>query len=207
VDPVFPAWHPSRSLPWPVPLQRGTFRRAVVLLPALTVCNRTDSGSVEYIYRSDGIGALGRQAVQETSAATKSALQQLYLHYRERVEANLPLCHPRAAGLRIFSQFDEDGISLLLLGAVGVGTYRFVDIGDGATGSNTANLALNLGFDGAMFDGNLQRVRYGRRFDGRHPDSRCLPPRFEKLLVSPPTSTTLSAAPGSRGRSTCCRSL
>jgi len=131
---------------------------------------------------------LGRQAVQErTSAATKIALQQLYLHYRERVEANLPLCHPREAGLRIFSQFDEDGIIVFLLGAVGVGTYRFVDIGagDGVTGSNTANLALNLGFDGAMFDGNFDRVRYGQRFYARHPDTRYLPPRFEQLLVSP----------------------
>jgi hypothetical protein len=131
---------------------------------------------------------LSRHSVQErTSAATKIAVRQLFMEYARRVERSERLPTPRDAGLRIFSQFDEDGILLLLLAASGISTYRFVDIGagDGITGSNTANLALNLGFDGVMLDGDPDRVRYGRRFYGRHPDTRYRPPRFEQCLVTP----------------------
>src|SRR5688572_22200709 len=82
-----------------------------------------------------------------TSPALKVALRSTYARHRRSALAGEPLPSAAEAGFRVFSQFDEDGVMLLLLGALGIGAGKFVDIGagDGITGSNVANLAFNLG--------------------------------------------------------------
>ena len=70
--------------------------------------------------------------------------------------------------------------------SAGAGTRRFVDIGagDGVVASNTANLALNLGFHGLFVDANESLVERGRRFYGRHPDTKVLPPTVAQAFVT-----------------------
>jgi len=124
--------------------------------------------------------------LEKTSSETKIALRNLYLNYRKSAEGGEKLPSVWDTGFRIFSQFDEDGIILFLLGVVGIGPAKFVEIGggDGVGASNCANLALNLGFDGLFIDGNQDLIQKGLKFYAEHPDTHFYPPRFREALVT-----------------------
>ena len=123
---------------------------------------------------------------EKTSPATKASLRSLWLEYRRRAQAGEPLPSVWETGLRVFSQFDEDGVILFCLAVVGTGTRRFVDIGagDGVTASNTANLALNVGFHGLFVDAREPEAKRGRHFYATHPDTRERPPVFRRAFVT-----------------------
>lgn len=123
---------------------------------------------------------------ERTATATKVAQRHLLLHYRQLILRNDPLPPASATGYRIFSQFDEDGIVLFLLGVLGIGPGTFVDIGagDGIVASNCANLALNLGFHGLFIDINPDLVRQGEWFYAHHPDTAFHPPHFRHAQVT-----------------------
>jgi hypothetical protein len=123
---------------------------------------------------------------RRTAPATKIGLRRLQLEYRRSLLAGEPLPSVWDVGLRVFSEFDEDGIALFLLAVGGSPTRRFVDIGagDGVFASNTANLALNLGFDGLFVDAHTARIERGRRFYSRHPDTMVRPPLFVEAFVT-----------------------
>jgi hypothetical protein len=127
-----------------------------------------------------------RRLDERTSPATKIAQRALFLEYRRRIGAGEPLPSVWETGFRVFSQFDEDGVVLFLLGVAGLGTCRFVDLGagDGTTASNCANLALNLGFDGLFVDARGREVDRGRRFYSAHPDTRERPPVFVEAFLT-----------------------
>lgn len=127
-----------------------------------------------------------RQALLErTSSQTKIAQKTLYLDYRRLAPMPEQLPSVRETGFRVFSQFDEDGILLFLLGVIGIGPGTFVDIGggDGITASNCANLAFNFGFHGLFVDANGGSVEHGRRLYKKHPDTQLFPPRFRHATV------------------------
>ncbi len=123
---------------------------------------------------------------ERSSPALKAGLRSLYLEYRRRVAAGEPLPTFPESGVRVFSQYDEDGIVLLLLGAAGIQGGRFLDIGagDGVTASNCANLAINLGFDGVMIEADPARSAVGRHFYASHPDTRERPPAWIESFVT-----------------------
>ena len=126
-----------------------------------------------------------QRTLDRTSPATKLALRALLLQYgRDASTGTLPSVWD--TGLRVFSQFDEDGVILFLLGATGTGTRRFVDIGAAncVDASNCANLALNLGFHGLFIEAKAEAVEYGRRFYATHPDTREQPPVIEQAFVT-----------------------
>ena len=107
-----------------------------------------------------------RRIDEKTSPATKVALRSLLHSYQRQVAAGEPLPSIHDSGFRMFSQFDEDGVVLYLLGAGGMETRRFVDLGagDGVYASNCANLALNLGFDGLFVEGDAAKAAPGAPF-------------------------------------------
>jgi hypothetical protein len=78
---------------------------------------------------------------------------------------------------RAFSQNGEDGILLFIFGLIGMGNRRSVEIcaGDGIQ-CNTANLIVNHGWNGLMFDGNERLVQVGRSFYAGLGDTSCHPP-------------------------------
>jgi hypothetical protein len=87
-------------------------------------------------------------------------------------------------GFRCFSQFEEDGKLLFIFAALGIPSGNFVDIGaaDGIN-SNCANLALNFGWRGVFVDGNLDKIREGKEFYRKHPDTWVYPPKFVHAMV------------------------
>jgi hypothetical protein len=123
---------------------------------------------------------------RRTAPATKIGLRRLQLEYRRAMLAGEPLPSVWDTGFRVFSEFDEDGIAFFLLAVGGSPTRRFVDIGagDGVFASNTANLALNLGFDGLLIEADESRVQGGRRFYSKHPDTMVHPPVFVQAFVT-----------------------
>jgi len=58
----------------------------------------------------------------------------------------------RARRFRLRSQNEEDGLVLALLDATGVAAQRFVEIGSGGSGGNSAVLAHDLGWSGLMIE-------------------------------------------------------
>jgi hypothetical protein len=73
-----------------------------------------------------------------------------------------------AQRFRLTSQNQEDGITIALLEAAGIVTRRFVEIGSGLSGGNSAVLAREWGWTGLMVDGAgaTRMAQVGRRFPG-----------------------------------------
>jgi hypothetical protein len=138
---------------------------------------------------------------RKTAPATKIGLRRLQHEYRRALLAGETLPSAWDTGFRVFSEFDEDGIALFLLAVGGSPTRRFVDIGagDGVFASNTANLALNLGFDGLFVEADESRVERGRRFYSRHPDTMLHPPVFVRAFVTRENVNELLGAAGFTG--------
>jgi hypothetical protein len=138
---------------------------------------------------------------QRTSPATKAGLRRLQLGYQGLLASGSPLPEVWDTGLRVFSEFDEDGVLLFLLSVGGMGGRRFVDIGagDGITASNTANLALNLGFHGLHVDADAELVRRGRRFYAGQRDTTLRPPESVQAMVTPDTVDDVVRGAGFEG--------
>ena len=56
------------------------------------------------------------------------------------------------------SQHEEDGIILALLEETGIGSRRFVEIGCGSSGGNSAVLAYDMGWGGVMIDIKVKAI-------------------------------------------------
>lgn len=92
-----------------------------------------------------------------------------------------------AQRFRLRSQNEEDGIILALLGAAGVTTRRFVEIGCGSTGGNAATLAADFGWAGLMVDGSgkaIDRVKAAFAFNPgvRAVRAMVTPSRINRLI-------------------------
>ena len=148
-------------------------------------------------------GVWGRRRFldEATGPAVGTAVRNAYLLQRARVldgRAPLPLDE---CGFRVFSQFDEDGVLVHLLGAIGTGPRLFVDIGggDGITASNVAVLAFHLGFHGLVVDANVEQVRRGEALYARHPATTLHPPVFRSAIVTPTNVDELIVSGGVAG--------
>jgi hypothetical protein len=142
-----------------------------------------------------------RRLDERTSPATKIAQRSLSLEYRRLAATGGGLPSVWETGYRVFSQFDEDGVILFCLSAAGTGARRFVDIGagDGVIASNTANLALNLGFHGLFIDARATEVERGRHFYAAHPDTKERPPVFLREWVTRENANELVRRAGFEG--------
>ncbi len=86
----------------------------------------------------------------------RMALDAEKLPYPERLTAHR---------FRLDSQNDEDGITFGLFERIGETNRRFVELGSGLSGGNSAFLASELGWTGLMVDGDPERMpQVARRF-------------------------------------------
>jgi hypothetical protein len=115
------------------------------------------------------------------SDSSASKLSQLLLiqNYQALAAAGKPLPSFAEVEFRAFSQNGEDGILLFLFALLGSGGRRSVEIcgGEGRE-CNSANLIINHGWQGLLFDGNLENIRRGQAFYANHPDTFTFPPRL-----------------------------
>src|SRR4051812_6901804 len=107
-----------------------------------------------------------KEALLRNRPSTKAA--QLLLSLQYRMIASTPGGHlPRIGevGFREFSEFEEDGILLYLFSLIHPQAKTCVEIcaGNGIE-CNTANLIINHGWWGHLFDGNQDNVDTGKAF-------------------------------------------
>jgi hypothetical protein len=77
----------------------------------------------------------------------------------------VPYRHIRDAGFRAYSQFEEDGIILYVLSMIEFKTRRLVEICCGSGNEcMAANLILNHGFDGYLFDASDSNIGLAESF-------------------------------------------
>lgn len=105
--------------------------------------------------------------------------------YREMVERGKTLPRFSEVGFRCHSQFEEDGILLYIFSLIGTTNKTCVEIcaGDGIE-CNTANLILNHGWWGYLFDGDDALVSRGVRFYRESRDTWLYPPKFTHAWIS-----------------------
>jgi len=89
------------------------------------------------------------------------------------------------AGFRCYSQFEEDGIILYILSMIGMSTRRVVEICCGV-GSEcmAANLVLNHGYSGYLFDGDKSNVETATHFFRSKKDCLLSEPRIKQAWIT-----------------------
>jgi len=119
------------------------------------------------------------------SAATQSGLLNIYLDYQFNAKNGH---YPKVSetGLRVFSQFEEDGKLLYLFSLLGMSHKTFLEIGsDDGINSNSANLYFNFGWTGVFIDGNEASLRRGEYFYSKYPNAFMHKPKFVKAMLNP----------------------
>lgn len=143
--------------------------------------------------------------VEATLAASlnNEAVAQKTLMHQYRLMASTGDMSPgsmREVGFRKYSQFEEDGILLYIFSLLPPVNRTCVEIcaGDGRE-CNTANLIINHGWWGHLFDGNDQNVKTGKEFFSQCKDTFIYPPRFTKAWITAENVNELIATSGANG--------
>ena len=131
-----------------------------------------------------------RSLLERSAGGTVSpgdTVSQLILlnQYRDMAGGQKPLPSFADVEFRAFSQNGEDGILLYIFGLIGMGERKCVEIcaGDGIE-CNTANLIVNHGWDGLLFDGDKRLVERGRAYYSRLGDTASYPPTFVNSWIT-----------------------
>ncbi len=104
-------------------------------------------------------------------------------------------------GFRAFSQFEEDGILLYIFSLIGEGSKKVVEICCG-TGNEcmAANLIINHGWDGLLFEGGSKNCKKCKIFFQSHLNSRLLcPPRIVNAWITKDNINDLISKNGFQG--------
>jgi hypothetical protein len=139
-------------------------------------------------FRHDVAGVrsmLERSAGGTVGTADKVSQLILANQYRSLAALGKPLPSFEDTEFRAFSQNGEDGILLYIFSLIGMGGRRCVEIcaGDGIE-CNTANLIVNHGWSGLLFDGDARLVERGRAYYSRLADTSALPPRLVNSWIT-----------------------
>ena len=110
-------------------------------------------------------------------------LQQQYKEVLARKIRPLPTFDE--VGFRRHSQFEEDGILLYLFAMIGTTNKIAVEIcaGNGIQ-CNTANLIVNHGWNGFLFDGGSDNVEAGKAYFASHKNTFLWPPTFTQTWIT-----------------------
>lgn len=140
---------------------------------------------------------LGSTFVENEQVAQKA----LMLQYR-RLAAEAPDLLPSLseAGFRKYSQFEEDGMLLLIFSLVAPINRIVVEICAGSGREcMAANLVINHGWRAHLFDGRDSNITAARRFFGRNKDTFFDPPKVTKAWITAENINELLAASGAHG--------
>lgn len=145
----------------------------------------------------DRVASIVEPRLSNEAAAQKTLMQQYRL-----LAATAPDSLPdlRDVGFRKYSQFEEDGILLYLFSLITPINRVCVEIcaGDGRE-CNTANLIINHGWWGHLFDGDEDRVRAGKEFFAHTKDTFLYPPRFTNAWITAENVNEVIATSGATG--------
>lgn len=102
----------------------------------------------------------------DNEAIYQQMQRQILSQYSVARQQNIiPYASIKDAGFRAYSQFEEDGIILYILGMIGFESRKVVEMCCGiGRECMAANLILNHGFQGYLFDGSIDNVNAARSF-------------------------------------------
>lgn len=121
--------------------------------------------------------------LRPNEAVAQKVLMQQYRSLAARGKKYLPLLNE--VGFRTYSQFEEDGIILYLFSLIPPTNRKCVEIcaGNGRE-CMTANVIINHGWWGYLFDGMDSNVQSGTRFFANNKDTFLHPPTFTKAWIT-----------------------
>lgn len=134
----------------------------------------------------------------DNEAAAQKALMGQYRLLASQGRDRLPSI--RDVGFRKYSEFEEDGILLFIFSLIPPINRKCVEIcaGDGRQ-CNTANLIINHGWWGYLFDGDEENVNTGTQFFAKNKDTFLYPPRFTKAWITAENVNHVIEESGVRG--------
>ncbi len=138
--------------------------------------------------------------VADHRAVDKGTQILLSLRYQEMLQAGRPLPPLSEVGFRVYSQTDEDGLLLFLFSLLGTTNKKTVEVcaGEGIE-CNSANLILNHGWEGLLFDGDAESIRRGRAWYARSRSVWMWPPRLVQAWIETKNINALITAQGFAG--------
>ncbi len=134
----------------------------------------------------------------QNEAVAQKALMQQYRLLAAQNKDHLPSLDD--VGFRKYSQFEEDGILLYIFSLIPTINRTCVEIcaGNGQE-CNTANLIINHGWWGHLFDGDENHVQSGNAFFAKHKDTFRYPPRFNQAWITAENVNELIEKSGASG--------
>jgi len=103
-------------------------------------------------------------------------------------------------GFRVHSQFEEDGILLYIFSIIGTTNKRVVEIGAGnGIHCMAANLIINHGWEGLLFDGNKYNVERGIKFYLNDQSTWLYPRIFKQAWITRENINQLISENGFKG--------
>jgi hypothetical protein len=123
----------------------------------------------------------------------------LGMKYREAAEKGVSMSFADTE-FRNHSQTGEDGILWYLFSLIGSTNKQVVEMCAGVGYEcNSANLIINHGWHGVLFDGNAEHIEAGRNFFAKHPDTKIVPPHMIKAWITAENVNELIEASGAVG--------
>jgi hypothetical protein len=124
----------------------------------------------------------------------------LRLQYQDLVRHGATLPDFADVEFQSYSQNGEDGILLYIFSLIGTTNRRVVEICAGAgIECNAANLVINHGWRGLLFDGDAAQVERGRAFYAACPSTGVSPPEFVHAWLTAENVAGLVALHGCAG--------
>lgn len=142
------------------------------------VVNFIKNSAVGKIIQQESYDSYGYSAIDKIS---QLVLIQIY---KEILKNNEDLPGIMNVGFKNFSQTDEDGILLYIFSLIGTTNKTTVEIcAEDGIECNSANLIINHGWSGVLFDGDIQSIKKGRYFYAKCKDTWIYPPKFVHAWV------------------------
>ena len=123
----------------------------------------------------------------------------LGIKYRQLTENGIGLTFGDIE-FRNYSQNGEDGILWYVFSLIGTINKKCVEIcaGDGIQ-CNCANLIINHGWTGALFDCDPDNIERGKQFYSNHPDTSTFPPKLIQAWITVENVNSLLISNGING--------
>ena len=124
----------------------------------------------------------------------------LAIKFRENFEKSHRLSDFDEIEFRNYSQNGEDGILCYIFSLIGTVNKRCVEICAGnGTQCNCANLIINHGWTGLLFDGNEGNIKDGQQYFKKHPDTFTYPPKLIHAWITAENVNDIIISNGTNG--------
>ncbi|MEZ4547528.1 MAG: hypothetical protein R3B51_07345 [Thermodesulfobacteriota bacterium] len=123
---------------------------------------------------------------QDKESVYQLIQRQIVNQYRiAKINGIKPYDSVNEAGFRCYSEYEEDGIILYILSMIGFKTKKVVEMccGNGSE-CMAANLILNHGFDGYLFDGNESNIKHAKKFFSSKKDCKLYTPKISHSWIT-----------------------